>query len=301
MWFQAIVIELALLGSVGQANREARTRPLERVSQPAQGVRIAKTSPVRGGPATSAGEGGEGSAAAKVPAPGNAARSDTDLMLEALVRADGESPNAKRIDRAVAEAKADARRDQIAPATVWKDPFADDPTRPIPVRARFRSSEAKVKELAVVRRELARARAETAVAQADAARAKADAAKAEASAALAQAVAARHEAVAARAACVDPGPGGGKRVSAYVRPEPRAHPRGASGASGASVGGLVAASLPRAARKSLPRSADPGPAPAAVAPMSPAPAADPLIVPLADDALVSSHPGGGILVVPITR
>jgi hypothetical protein len=300
MWFQAIVIELALLGGVGQANREAwgteaRTRPLERVSQPAQGVRIAKTSPVRGGPPTSSGEGAEGRAA-KVQAPSKGERSETDLMLEALVRADGESPNAKRIDRAVAQAKADARRDQIAPATVWKDPFADDPTRPIPVPARLRSSETKARELSVVRRELARARAETAVAQADAARAKADAAKAEASAALAQAVAARHEAVAARAACVDPGPGGGKRVSAYVRPEPRAHPRGASGGNG-----LVAASLPRAARKSLPRTADPGTAPAAAAPMSPAPAADPLTVPLADDALVSSHPGGGILVVPITR
>jgi hypothetical protein len=296
MWFQAIVIaQLALLGSVGQANREAwgteaRTNPFARAILPAQGVRIAKTSPVRGGPPTSSGEGAEGRA--KVQAPGNTERSETDLMLEALVRADGESPNAKRIDRAVAQAKADARRDQIAPATVWKDPFADDPTRPIPVRARPRSGEAKGKELTVVRRELARARAETAVAQADAARAKADAAKAEASAALAQAVAARHEAVAARAACVDPGPGGGKRASAYVRPEPRGHPRG---------DGLVAASLPRAARKSIPRSAEPGPAPAAAAPMSPAPASDPLIVPLADDALVSSHPGGGILVVPITR
>jgi hypothetical protein len=236
------------------------------------------------------GVGGGGAPTAE--APTKAERSETELMLEALVRSDGESPNARRIDRAVAQAKADARRDQIAPTTVWKDPFAEDPTRPIPVRGRFRSNETKVKELAVVRRELARARAETAVAQADAARAKADAAKAEANAALAQAVAAKHEAVAARAACVDPS-AGKRAMSSLVRSEQRNRPRDALVSAGAS--------LPRVARKSGGRSAEPTPSVAQVSQPPPAASPDPLTVPLADDALVSSHPGGGILVVPITR
>jgi hypothetical protein len=248
----------------------------------------------KGGVGVGVGGGGAHTAEAST----KAERSETELMLEALVRSDGESPNAKRIDRAVAQAKADARRDQIAPTAVWKDPFAEDPTRPIPVRGRFRSSETKTKELAVVRRELARARAETAVAQADAARAKADAAKAEANAALAEAVAAKHEAVAARAACVDPS-AGKRAMSSLVRSEQRTRPRDA----------LVnaSASLPRVARKSGGRTATPPPSVAAAPPLSqPPPTAstastDPLTVPLADDALVSSHPGGGILVVPITR
>jgi hypothetical protein len=311
MWFQAIVIsQLALFCGVGQANREAWGTNLSSASSPstvlaaslqaggtgaahrmwiAKGPSAAGTGSVKGG----VGVGGGGAPTAD--ASTKPERSETDLMLEALVRSDGESPNAKRIDRAVAQAKADAKRDQIAPTTVWKDPFAEDPTRPIPVRGRFRSNETKTKELAVVRRELARARAETAVAQADAARAKADAAKAEANAALAQAVAAKHEAVAARAACVDPS-AGKHAMSALVRSEQRTRPRDALVSAGAS--------LPRIARKSGARTAaEPTPSVAAgpVAQPPPAASTDPLIVPLADDALVSSHPGGGILVVPITR
>jgi hypothetical protein len=302
MWFQAIVIsQLALFCGVGQANREAWGTKISSSSSSlaasfqAGGTRLAHRMWIAKGSAVGV-KGGVGGGGAPT-ADGSTTkteRSETDLMLEALVRSDGESPNAKRIDRAVAQAKADAKRDQIAPTTVWKDPFAEDPTRPIPVRGRYRSNETKTKELAVVRRELARARAETAVAQADAARAKADAAKAEANAALAQAVAAKHEAVAARAACVDPS--AGKRApSTLVRSEQRTRPRD----------GLVSAgaSLPRVARKSGGRTAEPAPSVAAAPVSQPPPTAstDPLIVPLADDALVSSHPGGGILVVPITR
>jgi hypothetical protein len=296
MWFQAIVIsQLALFCGVGQANREASGTLAIATSLQAGGTGVARRMWIAKGPA-GAGAGVAKGATPTADASTKPERSETDLMLEALVRSDGESPNAKRIDRAVAQAKADAKRDQIAPTSVWKDPFAEDPTRPIPVRGRFRSNETKTKELAVVRRELARARAETAVAQADAARAKADAAKAEANAALAQAVAAKHEAVAARAACVDPS-AGKRAMSSLVRSEQRTRPRDALVSAGAS--------LPRIARKSGGRTAAVEPTSSAGAgPISQPPAAastDPLIVPLADDALVSSHPGGGILVVPITR
>jgi hypothetical protein len=149
---------------------------------------------------------------------------DAQLMFESLRASRGESPNAAKIERVSAEVRAEAKRKKTTPTSVWKDPFAEDPEKPIPVylsgRPAGRASAAKDsvpmngsknKELVVVRRELARARAETAVAQADAAKAQADAARAkanaarvEATAAQVQATAARQEAVAARAACVAP-------------------------------------------------------------------------------------------------
>jgi trimeric autotransporter adhesin len=137
-------------------------------------------------------------------------RTDTELMFDAVNKWRGESPSSAKIERISAEARADARAEAkrqkalLSVAPIWKDPFAEDPDRPIPVRMNM----SKQKELVVARRELARARADAASAQADAAKARADAAKAnanaartEAMAALAQAVAAKHEAVAARNAC----------------------------------------------------------------------------------------------------
>ena len=133
---------------------------------------------------------------------------DAELMLDAVNKWRGESPDAAKIEKISAEARAESKRRQVVLSTTWKDPFADDPQREIPVRQAM----SKTKGLAAVRRELARARAQTAAAQADAATAHADAAKAkanmarsEAAAAWAQAVAAKHEANAAHAACVDSG------------------------------------------------------------------------------------------------
>lgn len=138
---------------------------------------------------------------------------ETELMLKALTAERGESPNARRIDRATAQARAEAQRKRASMATiatVWKDPFAEDPDREVPVRMSAPHRQ-RGNEVTAVRRELARARAETAAAQAtaaaaqaEAAQAKANSARAEAMAARVQAMAARHEAAAARAECTEP-------------------------------------------------------------------------------------------------
>jgi len=148
---------------------------------------------------------------------GAATPSDSELMYEAMKRSGQTSTkNDEAIDRAVARAKKDSERERKAlkmmAARTWKDPFAEDPDKPIAVpgavpRAR-RVARAADDNLRTARAETARARidaasarAEAAVARAEAARAKADAARARADAAHAEAVAARAEAVAARDAC----------------------------------------------------------------------------------------------------
>lgn len=152
-----------------------------------------------------------GTAAFAAPPGGDEApvASDSELMLKALTAERGESPNARRIERAAAQARVDSMRRRAATVvTVWKDPFAENPEQPIEVRMPA-SKKQRRDEVASMRRDLARARAETAAAQAtaaaaqaEAARAKANTARAEAEAARAQAVAARQEAAAARAECV---------------------------------------------------------------------------------------------------
>ena len=62
-------------------------------------------------------------------------RTDSELMLEALKASGVESPNAHRIDRVVDEIRAETKRKMSASPAVWKDPFAEDPERAIPVRS----------------------------------------------------------------------------------------------------------------------------------------------------------------------
>lgn len=219
---------------------------------------------------------------------------DAELMLDAVNKWRGESPDAAKIEKISAEARAESKRRQVVLWTTWKDPFADDPQREIPVRQAM----SKTKGLAAVRRELARARAQTAAAQADAATAHADAAKAkanmaraEAAAAWTQAVAAKHEANAARAACVD---SGSRRNEAPAQDSlarggadsfaPKRHARSVRAknhgfASNAQVAQVTSANVALTAESS----------PTQIA-------VDPPEAPL---ALTSTH--SGILVVPITR
>ena len=157
--------------------------------------------------------------------------SETDLMMQALTAERGESPNAAKIERISAQVRAESKLKRVIVTSVWKDPFAEDPDRPIVVRMlapRVEKTQKKDRggELTAMRRQLARARAETAVAQADAAaaqaeaaRAKANIARAEAVAARVQAKAARQEAVAARAECVESGRG--RRAARARDPEDR--------------------------------------------------------------------------------
>ncbi|MES1172385.1 MAG: hypothetical protein ABUL77_04035, partial [Bacteroidota bacterium] len=130
--------------------------------------------------------------------------SESDLMLEALKATRGESPNSARIERVAAEVRSETKRKRSAETKallVWKDPFAEDPDRSIPVQPRaVREAAATEADDGAARdgrarrdlvRALARARAETAVAQASAAAARAEAAKAKATAARVEASAAR--------------------------------------------------------------------------------------------------------------
>jgi hypothetical protein len=154
-------------------------------------------------------------------------RSESDLMLEALTATRGESPNAARIARVVAETAKEVRRKRIEEpvVTFWKDPFVDDSEPPAMVRlhhgrrgggagarsvagiAEDRSEAQAVQaESMKARREAARARAETAAARAEeaairaeAARVKAEQARREAAVARADALAAKREADQARA------------------------------------------------------------------------------------------------------
>jgi len=225
-------------------------------------------------------------------------------MLKALTAERGESPNARRIERATAQARVDARkRAATTVVSSWKDPFAEDPDREVPVRMpagrRQRGS-----EVAAVRRELARARAETAaaqanaaVAQAEAAQAKANSAKAEAVAARVQAMAARHEATAARAECTDP-----DRTKNAGRAQHRPD----------NPDGLGRFSVPNGARSDTAsqRLASKTRATRSAAASKPAPSATGMVLssydepepppPPVPEAHAAASPGG-IIVVPITR
>jgi hypothetical protein len=104
---------------------------------------------------------------------GESERSEADLMMDALTAERGEPPSAGRIKRLVAAASAEARRRKVsAPrlVTYWRDPFADDPNRPIPLRPQV----VMAMQLAAARREAAHARAEAAAARVDAAAARAE-------------------------------------------------------------------------------------------------------------------------------
>src|SRR5262245_50232962 len=76
-------------------------------------------------------------AASGVPEPEE--RTEADLMYEAMLRWNGEPPDSAAIDRALAQSKRDAASAKRATVEkvrhmFWKDPFADDPQRLIPVR-----------------------------------------------------------------------------------------------------------------------------------------------------------------------
>ena len=230
--------------------------------------------------------------------------SDSELMLRALTAEHGESPNAKRIERASAQARADAlrKRATIMTTTVWKDPFAEDPDREVIVRMPAPRKQ-RGGEVAATRRELARARAETAsaqaeaaAAQAEAALAKANSARAEAIAARAQAVAARHEAAAARAQYLNLEKG--KRI-------PRTRPT-----DGAQDMGQFALAVSRNAptRHRLAAKARPRPGLSKAAPVSePAPVTGPALDDRPEPPVAAPEtpppppPPGSIIVVPITR
>ena len=76
-------------------------------------------------------------AASGVPEPEE--RTDADLMYEAMLRWNGEPPDSAAIDQALANSKRDAARakrttQDMVRHMFWKDPFANDPRRLIPVR-----------------------------------------------------------------------------------------------------------------------------------------------------------------------
>jgi colicin import membrane protein len=218
--------------------------------------------------------------------------SDSELMLKALTAEHGESPNAARIERASRQARVDALRRRPIVETTWKDPFAEDPDREIPVRTPAPRKQ-RGSEGAAMRRELARARAEAAAAEADAAQAKAKSARAEALEAQAQAIAARHEAAVARAQWMELEKG--KRAA-----------RARSASSRNDVGRFSLAvshsttSSPRLAPKTRaprtgPPKAPPAPEPAPPADDRPEPPAS------APESYAPAAPPGSIIVVPITR
>jgi len=76
-------------------------------------------------------------AASGEPAPEE--RTDADLMYEAMLRWNGEPPGSAAIDRLLDQSKKEAARTKRATVEkvrhmFWKDPFADDPHKLIPVR-----------------------------------------------------------------------------------------------------------------------------------------------------------------------
>jgi hypothetical protein len=142
------------------------------------------------------------------------APTDADLMYEAVRQWRGEPPGSATIDRVVAQSKREADRNRRAlrekiHALFWKDPFADDPGRLIPVRKEDRDLLAAHPAPTRARRErsdrasdrstdgeVSRLRAELAAARADAAAARAEAEHAREETAHAEAMAARAECVA---------------------------------------------------------------------------------------------------------
>ena len=76
-------------------------------------------------------------AASGEPAPEE--RTDADLMYEAMLRWNGEPPGSAAIDRALAQSKKEAASTKRATVEkvrtmFWKDPFAPEPHKLIPVR-----------------------------------------------------------------------------------------------------------------------------------------------------------------------
>jgi hypothetical protein len=66
-------------------------------------------------------------------------RTDADLMYEAMLRWNGEPAESKTIDRVIDQSKRDAARAKRAMQDrvrhmFWKDPFAEDPRKLVPVR-----------------------------------------------------------------------------------------------------------------------------------------------------------------------
>jgi hypothetical protein len=136
------------------------------------------------------------------------APTDGDLMFQALKKEGRGSADDAVIGRVLAEGKRESERKRRAlrkhfASRYWRDPWADDPTKPILIPQPRRDGDDDQARLdARARREIAAARAEAAMAKADAARERAERARAEARAARSEARAARVEALAAQRACV---------------------------------------------------------------------------------------------------
>jgi hypothetical protein len=118
-------------------------------------------------------------------------RTDADLMYEAMLRWNGEPADSAAVDRLIESSKKEAARSKRATvekvrAMFWKDPFANDPHRLIPVRQEDRDLldgyERRAQRRAEVRSgnagreatEVARLRAEVEAAREDAAAARAE-------------------------------------------------------------------------------------------------------------------------------
>ena len=128
-------------------------------------------------------------AASGEPAPEE--RTDADLMYEAMLRWNGEPPGSAAIDRALAQSKKDAatmKRVTVEKVRTmfWKDPFAPEPHKLIPVRqedrdllaaynrGRQRSEVRESRQAREPRDEVSRLRAEVAAAREEAAAARAE-------------------------------------------------------------------------------------------------------------------------------
>jgi hypothetical protein len=121
-------------------------------------------------------------------------RTEADLMYEAMLRWNGEPPGSAAIDRALAQSKKDAARTKRATvekvrSMFWKDPFADDPHKLIPVRqedrdllsaynrGRHRSEVREARHAQEPRDEVSRLRAALEAAREEAAAARAETAR----------------------------------------------------------------------------------------------------------------------------
>jgi len=141
---------------------------------------------------------------------GDSAPSDSDLMFEALKQWRGESSSdSAAVDRLLAAAKRESRRREEsirhgATSTYWRDPYADDPEKLIPVRKEDRDLLDNLREGSRARAEMVMAQTEAVAARADAVAAKAEAARAERLAARAEAQAAKRQAAAGQVGCADP-------------------------------------------------------------------------------------------------
>jgi hypothetical protein len=144
-------------------------------------------------------------------ADGDSAPSDSDLMFEALKQWRGEpSSDGAAVERLLAAAKRESRRRREsirhgATSAFFRDPFADDPEKLIPVRRDDRDLLDNLREGSRARAEMLLARNEAAAARTDAEAARAEAARAERMAARAEALATRRQTV-AQDGCVAPGP-----------------------------------------------------------------------------------------------